>query len=155
MPLLIERNGPALIDCKRTFSRWAALAAALALFGCASKPPPAVPIATPPPGKALLYVLNTDLATLLGATRTLYDGDLKIATISDDHYRIFPLYPGRYTFTCGDLPLAQKVMIEARAGQVYFMRAQMGSSIADQLCEQMTSDVARKALRTMTLQGQN
>ena len=107
---------------------------------------------------ALLYAMNTGTPTLLGTTRTLYDEDLKIATIGEGHYVILPLFPGRYVFTCGDLPRAAKVTIDARAGYVYFLQAKMGNIVnnaSDQTCAAMTYETALEALKDMTLQSQN
>lgn len=106
---------------------------------------------------ALLYAMNTGTPTLLGTTRTLYDEDRKIATIGESHYVILPLFPGRYVFTCGDLPRAAKVTIEARAGYVYFLQAKLNNvvNVNDQTCAAMTYETALTALKDMTLQSQN
>ena len=106
---------------------------------------------------ALLYAMNTGTPTLLGTTRTLYDEDLKIATIGDSHYVVLPLFPGHYVFTCGDLPRAPKVTIEARAGYVYFLEAKLVNAINvnSQTCAAMTYETAVTALKDMTLQSPN
>jgi hypothetical protein len=132
----------------------ALIAPAFVLVGCAGGPP--FQINSPPPGKALLYAMNTGSPTLLGTTRTLYDRDLLVAIIGESHYVILPLFPGHYVFTCGDLPRAPKATIDARAGYVYFLQARMGETVdASQTCAAMTYEAARVELKGMTLQSSN
>ncbi|MFZ0695009.1 MAG: hypothetical protein WAN51_12850 [Alphaproteobacteria bacterium] len=134
----------------------ALFALAIGLAACAGDDEgPAFQVSSPPPGKALLYAMNTGIPTLLGTTRTLYDGDLLVATINESYYVILPLFPGPYVFTCGDLPRAPKVTIDARAGYVYFLQAKMGALVdRDQTCAAMTYETALTALKDMTLQRQ-
>ena len=139
-----------------TWKLTALFALGFALAACADDDA-SVPfqISSPPPGKALLYAMNTGTPTLLGTVRTLYDGDLKIAGIQDGHFVVLPLFPGHYVFTCGDLPRAPKVTIDARAGYVYFLQAAMSGSVDNQTCAAMTYESASVALKDMTLQNQN
>jgi hypothetical protein len=133
-------------------------ALAITLAACAEDDEgPAFQVSSPPPGMALLYAMNTGTPTLLGTTRTLYDDDQKIATIGESHYVILPLFPGRYVFTCGDLPRAAKVTIDARAGYVYFLQARLDNVVYvnGQICAAMTYETALTALKDMTLQSQN
>ena len=144
------------MDTIKTLKSTALFTLAFALTACADDGA-SVPfqISAPPPGKALLYAMNTGTPTLLGTVRTLYDGDLKIAGIQDGRFVVLPLFPGHYVFTCGDLPRAPKLTIDARAGYVYFLQAAMNGSVDDQTCATMTYESASVALKDMTLQSQN
>ncbi len=109
----------------------------------------------PAPGMATLYVLNLSEPTLIPSKNSIYDGRRKIATVTEAHYLVVELAPGRHVLNCAGLPLAGSAVVEAVAGETYYLEVAMGAVNKTQACGFITAADAERWRRHMKPEGQD
>lgn len=117
-------------------SRW--LIAALLAAGCAKTADGAPPVPTfatnPAPGMAALYVFNKSQPVVFPPKKDIYDGNQKIVSVSWNRYTVVQIAPGRHYLSCADLPTGGEPVLDAVAGQTYYLVASMGADVEIQTC---------------------
>ncbi|MBZ5522288.1 MAG: hypothetical protein LAP21_08610 [Acidobacteriia bacterium] len=104
---------------------------------------------------AVLFILNFSEPTLIESKNSIYDGQRKIATVTERHYIVVQLAPGRHVLSCAGLPLGGTAVVEAVAGETYYFDVGMGPVNKVQACGFIKQADAEKWLRKMEPEEQD
>jgi hypothetical protein len=98
------------------------------------------------PGTARLYVLNTGQPAFTISQNTVYDGQQKLVSVSEQRYAIVLIYGGRHTLSCAGMPAAAPVYFEAVPGQTYYLQTYVGWGSTNRICALLPPMMGQKAL---------
>jgi len=150
------RSSRRILHHIRCFLGVQCLLGALLVGACAKSTAQTRPVPTQPaPGMASLLVLNFSEPTLIESRNSIYDGQRKIATVTERHYLVVQLAPGRHVLSCAGLPRGGTAVVEAVAGETYYFDVGMGPVNRVQACGFITQSDAEKWLPDMEPEGQD